>query len=173
MTDDPRIPALPYSTVDPELLELMKRRFAETPLHALLGLEILPPDPDDPNLSVVTMPVTPGAFGSTGNLHGGAIATLVDVSCASAASRASVFHPGENTLVTADMHVRYLGRPKGEVVRCEGRVVRAGRSLIVVEGRVLDDLDNVLAVADFAAMVVTLREPLRPELRTDDSAVEM
>ena len=159
MTDDPRIPALPYSTVDPELLELMKRRFAETPLHALLGLEILPPDPDDPNLSVVTMPVTPGAFGSTGNLHGGAIATLVDVSCASAASRASVFHPGENTLVTADMHVRYLGRPKGEVVRCEGRV--------------LDDLDNVLAVADFAAMVVTLREPLRPELRTDDSAVEM
>jgi uncharacterized protein (TIGR00369 family) len=173
MSESSKIPALPYSSIDPAILEEMKRRFAETPLHALLGLDILPPDPNDPSLAVVTMPVTPGAFGSTGNLHGGAIATLVDVSCASAASRSSSFRPGENTLVTADMHIRYLGRPKGEMVRGEARVLRSGRTLIVVQGTVVDDLDNVLATADFAAMVVALREPLRPELRTDGTAAEM
>jgi uncharacterized protein (TIGR00369 family) len=151
----------------------MRARFAATPLHALLGLDIRPFDPARPDLAVVDMPVTPNAFGSTGNLHGGAIATLVDVACASAASRSSSFVPGRNTLVTADMHVRYLGRPKGSMVRAEARVTKSGRTLIVVAGEVLDELDTLLAVVDFAAMVVSLRQPLVPELRTDDRAPEM
>ena len=92
------------------------------------------------------MPVAPGAFNASGNLHGGAIATLVDVAAGSVAARTSSFRPGENTLVTADLHVRYLGRPKGDVVRAEARVMRAGRQLIVV--------------ADFSAMLVPRREPL-------------
>jgi acyl-coenzyme A thioesterase PaaI-like protein len=61
------------------------------------------------------------------------------------------------------MHVRYLGRPKGTVVRAEARVMRAGRQLIVVECRVTDDLGNTIAFADFAGMIVPLRQPLRPE----------
>jgi uncharacterized protein (TIGR00369 family) len=95
------------------------------------------------------------------------------VACASAASRSSSFIPGRNTLVTADMHVRYLGRAKGSAVRAEARVVRSGRTLIVVEGRILDELDTLIAVADFAAMVVELREPLIPGLQTDQTAPEM
>ena len=63
------------------------------PLHALLGLEIRPFDEADPDLAVVDMPVTPNAFGTTGNLHGGAIATLLDVACTAAASRASTYSP--------------------------------------------------------------------------------
>jgi acyl-coenzyme A thioesterase PaaI-like protein len=46
------------------------------------------------------------------------------------------------------------------VVRAEARVMRAGRQLIVVEIRVVDDLGNVIAFADFSAMLVPLREPL-------------
>lgn len=178
MPDDTRpdpatTPAIPYSTVDPELLDEMLARFKSTPLHALLGLDIRQPDAGDPDLAIVDMPVAPNAFGSTGNLHGGAIATLVDVACASAASRSSSFVPGQNTMVTADLHVRYLGRPKGASVRAEARVTKSGRSLIVVECRVLDDRETLVAVADFASMVVDLRQPLAPELRTDDQAPEM
>ena len=163
----------PYDGVDPEMLAAMKARFATTPLHALLGLDIRPFDPDDPGVAIVDMPVAPNAFGSGGNVHGGAIATLVDVACASAASRSSSFVPGQNSMVTADMHVRYLGRAKGSALRCEARVVKSGRTLIVVEGRVLDELDTLVAVADFASMVVTLREPLVAELQTDRGAPEM
>lgn len=174
MPDEPPMSAaLPYSSVDPAVLAEMLARFKATPLHALLGLDIRPHDPADPERAVVDMPVAPEAFGSTGNLHGGAIATLVDVACASAASRSSSFVPGRNTLVTADMHVRYVGRPKGSAVRAEARVVRSGRTLIVVEGRVLDELDTLIAVADFAAMVVELRNPLMPELQTDQHTPEM
>jgi acyl-coenzyme A thioesterase PaaI-like protein len=39
-------------------------------------------------------------------------------------------------------------------------VVRAGHQLIVVECRVVDADDRVIAVADFASMVVPLRAPL-------------
>jgi uncharacterized protein (TIGR00369 family) len=165
--------ALPYRDADPEVLAEMLARFKATPLHALLGLDIRPPDPDQPGVTVVDMPLAPGAFSSTGNLHGGAIATLLDVACASAASRSSSFVPGENTIVTADVHVRYLGRPKGAVVRAEARVTKSGRTLSVVEGRVIDDQDTLLAVADFSSMVVPLRQPLMPDLRTDDHAPEM
>jgi uncharacterized protein (TIGR00369 family) len=163
----------PYDGIDPVVLAEMSARFKATPLHALLGLDIRPFDPDDPDLAVVDMPVAPDAFGSGGNVHGGAIATLVDVACASAASRSSSFVPGQNSMVTADMHVRYVGRAKGKALRCEARVVKSGRTLIVVEGRILDELDTLVAVADFASMVVTLREPLVPELQTDRDAPEM
>jgi uncharacterized protein (TIGR00369 family) len=163
----------PYDGLDPGVLSEMRAQFEATPLHALLGLDIRPFDPDVPGLSIVDMPVAAGAIASTGNVHGGAIATLVDVACASAASRSSSFIPGENSMVTADMHVRYLGRPKGRALRCEAKVVKSGRTLIVVEGRVLDELDTLIAVADFASMVVTLRQPLLPELQTDRAAPEM
>ena len=159
--------------VDPDVLAEAKAQFHATPLHALLGLDIRSLEDTEPDMAIVDMPITPGTFGSTGNVHGGAIATLVDVACATAASRSSSFVPGQNTIVTADMHVRYLGRPKGRALRCEARVVRSGRSLIVVEGRVLDELDTLVAVADFASMVVTLRAPLMPELQTDRAAPEM
>jgi len=142
---------------DPTLIDHLRRAHADTPLHKLLGLHIVDADPD---VVIVEMPVAPGAFNASGNLHGGAIATLVDVAAGSCAARAGTFRPGENTIVTADLHVRYLGRPKGEVVRAEARVMRAGRQLIVVEIRVSDDLGNLIAVSDFSAMLVPRREPL-------------
>jgi uncharacterized protein (TIGR00369 family) len=133
--------------------------FSAPPLHALLGLKLVSYGPEG---VVVEMPVAEEAFNSTGNLHGGAIATLIDVAAGTAAALGSAFSPGTNTIVTADLHVRYLGRPKGDRVRAEAHVVKAGRQLVVVECRVLDDEDRVIAACDFSSMIVPLREPLKP-----------
>lgn len=142
-----------------ELFAAMRERFLATPIHALLGIEMVE-DPDRPDVSIVTMPNGPNAWGSVvDELHGGAIATLVDVACATAASRATTYHPGENTLVTSDMHVRYLGRARGAVVRCEAKVVKAGKRQVVVGGEVLDDQGNQVAVCDFSFMLVNLKPP--------------
>lgn len=142
------------------LMEYLRTTFARTPLHELLGIRMV--TTDEPGTVIVEMPVRPEAFNGSGNLHGGAIATLVDVAAGSCAARASNFEPGKNTLVTADLHVRYLGRPKGDVVRAEACVMRAGRQLTVIEVRVMDPHDNVIAFADFSAMLVPRREPLLP-----------
>jgi uncharacterized protein (TIGR00369 family) len=145
---------------DEELMERLHASFRATPLHALLDLEFVD-DPDDPQASIVSMPVREGAFGTGGALHGGAIATLIDVASASAAAKSSAFVPGQNTIVTADMHVRYLGRPKTDMVYAKAHVVRAGRQLIVVECRVVDADDRVIATGDFSSMLVPLREPMQ------------
>jgi len=150
--------------------EYLRDAFHETPLHRVLDLRFVEREPD---VTIVEMPVRPEALNGSGNLHGGAIATLIDVAAGSCAARASGFDPLEQSLVTADLHVRYLGRPKGDSVRAEARVMRAGRMLIVVEIRVLDTLDNVIAFADFSAMVVARRDPLRPEAPSDPRSPDL
>ncbi len=131
------------------------------PLHELLQLDWDTPDEGSPRAEV-RMPVQPNAFGFTANLHGGAIATMVDVACAMAAARFSGFDPFKESLVTADMHVRYLGRAKTEMVVARAEVIRKGRQLIVVECKVADTDDNLVATADFSMMIVPLRGPLNP-----------
>ena len=128
------------------------------PLHELLGLEFDRPE-EGSRVAEVRMPVRPQAFGFTANLHGGAIATLVDLACALAAARASGFDPMQQSLVTADMHIRYLGRTRTDTVVARAEVVRIGSQLIVVECKVLDD-EHLIAIADFSMMIVPLRRPL-------------
>jgi uncharacterized protein (TIGR00369 family) len=138
----------------------------DTPLHDLLGLEIVETGEKH---AVLSMPVRPAAFNSTGNLHGGAIATLIDVAAGTAAARGSGFEPGRQSLVTADLHVRYLGRPHGDTIYARAELLKAGRQLIVVECRVTDVEDRVIASADFSMMIVSLRKPLRPLATAKDT----
>jgi uncharacterized protein (TIGR00369 family) len=141
-------------------------RLQMSPLHRFLGFRAVQIDTE---VAILEMPIGPDAFGGTGNLHGGALATLIDVTSAMAASRANPFDFETHSLVTADLHVRYLGRPGGgDAVRAEARVVRAGRQLIVVETRVLDVEDRIIATGDFSSMLVPRRSPLRPDTASTD-----
>lgn len=146
-------------------------------LHDLLGFEFDPPEPGS-RVAEVRMPVRPEAFGFTANLHGGAIATLVDLACALAAARCSGFDPMRESLVTADMHVRYLGRPHSDEVVARAEVVKVGSQLIVVEckvfaGAAVGGEQHVIATADFSMMIVPLREPLAPGVRTEPGDPEL
>lgn len=171
-TGGARQPQMPSGTVrivdlpesDREFVRSALRR--DTPLHDLLALEIVEVGEEH---AVVSMPVRAEAFNSTGNLHGGAIATLIDVAAGTAAARGSGFEPGRQSLVTADLHVRYLGRPHGDTVYARAELVKAGRQLIVVDCRVTDAEDRVIAAADFSMMIVPLRKPLRPMAGAKDT----
>ncbi|HJR25528.1 MAG TPA: PaaI family thioesterase [Acidimicrobiales bacterium] len=151
---------------DPELLAAIREAFEEVPIHKFVGLKVVQPGYDGP--AIMEIPIGPNALGRTGQLHGAVIALMCDVTCASAASTASTYDHLTTALVTADLHVRYLGAAKGERVRVEARVVKAGRQLIVVHGDVIDGEDKVVAVADFSAMLVPLRQPLDVEAPSAD-----
>lgn len=144
----------------------------EIPLHDLLGFEFEAP-PEGSTVAEVHMPVRPQAYGFTANLHGGAIATLVDLACALAAARASGFDPTTESLVTADMHVRYLGRPGTDRVTARAEIVRMGSQLIVVDCRITDGDGHAIAVADFSMMRVPLRRPLDPSISGDPGDPEL
>lgn len=147
------------------------------PLHDLLALDFVRPDHGS-RTAEVSMPVAPNALGFTGALHGGAIATLVDLACALAAARFSGFDPMRESLVTADMHVRYLGRPRADEVIARAQVVKAGAQLIVVECKVVggtadDGSDHVIAMADFSMMIVPLRTPIDPGVESEPGDPEL
>lgn len=149
--------------MEEEALSANRAAAARIPMHELLGL-IMDPPPEGSRTATVSMPVRPEAFGFTANLHGGAIATVIDVACAMAAARASGFDPMTQSLVTCDMHVRYLGRPRTEMVHANAEVVKIGRQLIVVNCQVVDDDGHIIASADFSSMIVPLRGPIAPGL---------
>jgi uncharacterized protein (TIGR00369 family) len=141
--------------------EVVREAFEDVPLHRHVGLRLISAGDEGP--AVMEIPLTENALGRTGQLHGAAVALLCDVTCAAAASSASTYDFTTHALVTADLHVRYLGPARGDTVRCEAAVVKAGRTLIVVQGQVTDSDGGVVAVADFAAMLVERREPLTLE----------
>lgn len=143
-------------------------RRGSIPLHDLLGLEFVYAE-GPPGQADVRMPVRPEAFGFTGNLHGGAIATMVDLACALAAASSTAFDPATQSLVTADMHIRYLGRPATDMVIARAQVIRSGSQLIVIDCQVVDEEDHLVASADLSMMLVSLRRPLRTEAHTDAS----
>ena len=143
---------------DLELARLMEQAFLDVPLHGLLDLEVV--DVGRPGVAAMAIPLKQPALGATGQLHGGVIAVLCDLACAAAATTSTSYDHTTTALVTADLHVRYLGAARGAKVRAEARVVKAGRTLIVVEADVLDSEDRLVAKADFSASLVPLRAPL-------------
>src|SRR3984957_17204061 len=69
----------------------------------------------------------PHHMNNSGIVHGGVICTLLDVAMGSAA-RMNAGAP----VMTIDMHVMFLAAVRG-VVTAEGRVIRAGRSILFAE----------------------------------------
>ena len=140
------------------MVEAMREAFLDVPLHRFLDLEVV--DVGRPGTATMSIPIAANALGRTGQLHGGAISLLCDLVCAAAATTASTYDPMTMALVTADLHVRYLGAARGSVATATAEVVKAGRTLIVVEATVGDDLGNLVARADFSATIVTSRHRL-------------
>lgn len=129
------------------------------PLHDFLGFEFDVPEPGS-SVAEVHMAVTPAALGFTGNLHGGAIAALVDMACGLVAALASGVDLSKESLVTADMHLRYLGRPTTDRVTARAEIVKMGSQLIVIDCDVLDGEGHRITACDYSMMRVPRRDPL-------------
>lgn len=77
-----------------------------------------------------------------GFMHGGMVATMLDTASGFAAF--SVLDEGKH-VVTSDLKINYLRPVVCKKVRCVGEVLKAGKSLIVVEANVLDEENKILA----------------------------
>jgi len=112
---------------------------ADRPFYRLLGLAVAPGQPA--GHSLVTLASRPELTNSRGDVHGGAVATLLDAAMATAAR--SVMAPGDG-VATISLTVNYL-QPGTSVLEGRGKVVRAGRSVLSVEATVNDPHGIVVA----------------------------
>ncbi len=92
--------------------------------------------------SRVALSSRPDITNHFGSVHGGAVATLLDVAMASAARS---LHP-ETGVVTVSMTLNYLQAATGELVAA-GRVRRGGRSMVFCEGEITNSNGEVVATA--------------------------
>ena len=95
--------------------------------------------------------VEPHHGNQMGVAHGGLLMTLLDV-CMGSAARSAV---GGN-VVTVDMQVAFLAPASGRLVG-EGRVVRAGKSLVFVEADISNSSGDL--VCRGTSVFKTAREP--------------
>lgn len=91
----------------------------------------------------IRMPYQQQFTNSRGDMHGGAIATLLDVGL-SAAARAH--DPTRFGVVTVDLTIHYIAPCAGDVI-CTAVCEKRGRSLSFVRGEIYNDAGDLLGMA--------------------------
>lgn len=102
------------------------------PFYQHLGLQL---DALDDGRSAIRLPFRPEYGNTRGEMHGGAVATLVDAAMSQAVR--SLVAMGSK-VATITMTLNYLAPSHGELT-CKGTVVKRGRSVMFVEAEVTDD----------------------------------
>ena len=88
----------------------------------------------------VALPYAPFLCNPQGSVHGGVLTTAMDI------SMGHLCHRFLSTAVTVEMQTRFF-RPLTGDGRCTGRVLRAGRRLVHLESRLVDEQDRLVAFA--------------------------
>ena len=120
------------------------------PFYDTLGIEVLQAQD---GCSRVRMAADPRLANGRGDVHGGAIAGLLDAALSTAAR--SSLPPGHGT-ATITISTSFLIPGRG-MLAAEGRVTRSGRSIVAAEAEGRDSAGTLIAQA-----LGTLRA-LRPE----------
>lgn len=141
-----------HAPLAPNLLERVQAKFAHWPVIDGLGLEVLELRS---GWARVRLPLSPRVLnGTRGNMNGGWIANLADITCAFALS---THFDGAMPFATSDLHTRYL-EPAMEALEAEAQVVRKSRNSAVMECRMYCGTVMVaFATAHFA---------IRPKLKS-------
>ena len=84
----------------------------------------------------IVLPFANNILQQHGFIHAGAVATIADSACGYAAL--SVM-PADAAVLTTEFKINLLSPAKGERLRAIGRVVRAGKKLVITMGEVFAD----------------------------------
>jgi uncharacterized protein (TIGR00369 family) len=99
--------------------------FAQQTLMRTLGAEVLAVRPGEVE---IVLPFSDHILQQHGFVHAGAVSAIADNACCYAALTTM---PGDAAVLTVEFKVNLLSPAKGERMRAVGRVVRAGRNLVI------------------------------------------
>jgi uncharacterized protein (TIGR00369 family) len=117
--------------IDPALsgAEFMRQFFPTSPYVAHLGMQLVEMQPD---MAILAMPFRDSLVTIGTTVHGGAIASLIDMAATVAAwSGAQV--PANGRGSTVGLTVNYLTAAQSEDLKAIARVLRRGRSLVYLD----------------------------------------
>jgi uncharacterized protein (TIGR00369 family) len=149
-------------TTDRKAMEAkLQQTFEETvPFNRVLGLKVESLDPDAPKLR---FEMKPDLIGNPRRqiLHGGVIASVLDVAAGFAIHLATINNRDEQAplegnlpaIGTIDLRVDYLRPGRGEYFIATGRVVRLGNRVAVAHMDLVNDAGELIATGGAAYMV--------------------
>jgi uncharacterized protein (TIGR00369 family) len=122
--------------------EFVRENVAQTPFHQWLLPQVLSVDEHAGSVTI-GLPVRPEFCRLPGRpeIHGAVVAAIVDIS-GHAAIAAKVLH----SVATVDMRVDFLRLAAGSELRAVATVVKLGRTIGVVDIRVTDDQQRLVAI---------------------------
>ena len=118
----------------------LKARLEEEPFWRLLGIRL---EEIAEGYCRLRLPLAEGVRNWGGPAHGGALASLVDVAVGTALD--SLDMPDMTGHTTVSLDVSFLAPASGEAVLAEGRILRAGRRLVVGEAELRDTAGELVA----------------------------
>jgi uncharacterized protein (TIGR00369 family) len=105
----------------------------------------------EPGRAVFEMDVGPQHASPLGTVHGGVICDLVDA--AMGCAHASQLEEGES-FTTLELKVNFMKPVWNGHLVAEGKVIKAGRTIGLVEGRVTDESGSLVAYATSTCMTL-------------------
>ncbi len=129
------------TAVSPEIAARIEQLLIHSPLGDRLGLTLVALAPDH---VVLGLPFQPGNVTVGDMVHGGAIASLIDVAGMSAAI-SNAPPESQNRAATASLVVNYLGPAKGVEIHAEAEVLKRGKALVVSRITVRDIAGTLVA----------------------------
>ena len=131
MTATPAMPAptAPLLARNPDYAALVRESFARQGAMHTLGASLSHVAPGEVDISFDwAQPLTQ----QHGFLHAGMVATALDSACGYAGF---TLMPADAAVLTIEFKINLLAPAKGQSFRCEGVVLKPGRTIVVTEGR--------------------------------------
>ena len=117
--------AVAFTASNPDYAATVRESFAKQGLMTTLGARIVSLEP---GLCVIDMPYTAGVSQQQGFFHGGAIGAIADTAAGYAAYS---LMPAGSEILTVEYKLNLVRAAVPPILRAEGRVLRAGRTLSV------------------------------------------
>lgn len=125
-----------FEPKDPDFAGRVGRSFTQQSMMATIGAVLERVEPGAVNIA---LPAAPHILQQHGFIHGGAISTLADTACGFAAL--SLVRPRVGVL-TVEFKMNMMAPATGTRLVAQGRVVKAGRTLIVTQADVFAEADG-------------------------------
>ena len=144
-----------FQARDPGFEERVRRSFGGQPMMETVGAVL---DRVAPGAVDVTMPVSRHLMQQHGFVHMGAVSTLADTACGFSAL--SLMAPGVGVL-TVEFKLNMMAPAAGERLIARGRVVKAGRTLMVTQADVFaiaEERERLIALMTATMMTIEGRD---------------
>jgi uncharacterized protein (TIGR00369 family) len=125
-----------FEASNPDYATAVRDSFARQGLMATLGARIVAVEP---GFCAIEMPYTPAVSQQQGYFHGGAIGAIADTAAGYAAYS---LMPAGSEILTVEYKLNLVRAALPPMLRAEGRVLRAGRTLTVCRADIYHQRDG-------------------------------